>query len=49
MQFLGVACAFTLSVGFAVLTFWGANTLIGLRVNQRDEESGFALFHVDER
>ena len=49
VQFLGVMVAFLLSVILAVVTFWSANTLIGLRVSQRDEESGFALLYSDGR
>ena len=45
VQALGVAVAFALSAGLALLTFYLADQLIGMRVSRESEETGFSLLH----
>ena len=45
VQLIGVIVAFILSSALALVTFWAADFLIGLRVSGADEENGFALLH----
>lgn len=47
VQGLGVLVAFVVASSLALLTFWAADYLIGLRINRADEENGFALLHGD--
>ena len=49
VQCVGVVVAFFLATTMAWMTFWFADSFIGLRVSEPYEQSGFAMLHGQEK